>query len=162
LTLLGDGDRLVLDACAINGSGSPFVPAKILVVEDDPDAREMLVLVLEAEGFTAISAYDGQSGFEVAVNERPDLILTDVEMPDLDGIQMLRLLRRNPETSKLPVLVLTAYGSESMSEAAEAGASGSVQKPVHLASLIGLIRRTLGEASPASLLAWAWLGLYLG
>jgi len=136
------------------------VPAKILVVEDHSDSREMLTTILEDEGFSVISAEDGQSGLDLANSERPDLIITDIEMPNMNGLQMIERLRARPEFAKVPILVLTAYGLGTSDDAVRAGANGSVPKPLQLNSFIRLVTNLLSYVPSLVVLVYAGGGAF--
>lgn len=84
------------------------MPTTILVVDDDPQALEFLQTVLAREGFGVITASDGKEGIRLAKEKRPDLILLDLLMPEMDGFQVLENLRREPSTQGIPVVVVTA------------------------------------------------------
>src|ERR1044072_7204692 len=84
---------------------------KILVVEDDEVGRELVRMTLEREGYRVVTAEDGVRGFELALAERPDLIVTDVSMPAADGIQLVRRVRSAPEVAATPILVTTGFGT---------------------------------------------------
>jgi CheY-like chemotaxis protein len=135
------------------------MPAKILVVEDHADAREMLATMLESEGYTTVCAEDGLQGISVARAERPDLILTDIGMPNLDGIEMTKLLREQEGFGNVPILVLTAYHKGVMVEAIRAGATGATSKPVQLESLLSLVKKLVAGASSSLLLIAALLNI---
>jgi len=117
---------------------------KLLIVEDSQQVREMLAVALSDAGFCVVTADDGLDGLACAWRERPDLILTDIEMPNLDGIRMIERLRQEPELRSIPVLVLSSVHAGRLAQAVAAGASSVMQKPVRLALLISLIRQTLG------------------
>jgi two-component system chemotaxis response regulator CheY len=117
---------------------------KILIVEDNLDMREVMHLYLTGEGFTVVTACDGREGLYMAKAERPDLIITDLNMPQLDGITMIKELRRLPEFKKLPILVFTAFGLEDRDNAIRGGADRAVDKPAHFESLIDDIHELLG------------------
>ena len=119
------------------------MPAKILVVEDCADAREMLSLILKEHGFAVTCAEDGQAALSLIEADRPDLIITDIQMPNLDGIGMIKLLRKHSETSDIPILVISAYFSGSLTDALEAGANAAANKPVKIAAIIDLIKNLL-------------------
>jgi CheY-like chemotaxis protein len=85
---------------------------KILVIEDDEYLRENLLEILKAEGFEAIAAEDGQTGINLAIQEVPDLILCDVMMPEVDGYEVLRLARQNPNTAMVPFVFLTSKATK--------------------------------------------------
>jgi len=129
---------------------------KLLIVEDNAMVREMFAVALAEAGFNVITADDGVSGLDRARAEHPDLILTDVEMPNLDGIQMIERLRQEPESQGIPVLVLSAVHASVLRNAMAVGASEIVQKPVQIAFLIKLIKQTLSTAA-----ALAWLSILL-
>jgi two-component system, chemotaxis family, chemotaxis protein CheY len=119
------------------------VGAKVLVVEDDTDAREMVAAFLRREGFDVSGAEDGQVALKLIANQRPDLIVTDIQMPNLDGIQLIRALRRMPEMSSVPILVLSAHRSGAIKDALKAGASASARKPVQVDALLDLIKQLI-------------------
>jgi two-component system chemotaxis response regulator CheY len=129
-------------------AGDEFVGNKLLIVEDNVMVREMFAIALSEAGFSVITADDGYAGLDRARAERPDLILTDVEMPNMDGIQMIQRLRLEPELQCTPVLVLSALHTSVLTQAVAAGASEVVQKPVELVSLIKMVRQILGAALP--------------
>jgi CheY-like chemotaxis protein len=106
------------------------VQHKILVVDDSDDTREMMVKLLELEAFTVVTAQDGRAGLNVAAAELPDLIITDINMPNLNGIEMIRQLRTRPEFGSIPIMAMTAYGNGVAKEALEAGADRAATTPV--------------------------------
>lgn len=81
---------------------------KILVVEDDRIAMEMLKLILEPEGFQIIEAVDGFEAYEKTKEEKPDLIITDVVMPDVDGYEFSRLVKLDSDLCKIPIVMVSA------------------------------------------------------
>jgi CheY-like chemotaxis protein len=113
--------------------------AKILVVEDTEDTRELLKCALELEGYTVISTGDGYSAIELAQVDPPDLVITDINMPNMDGIQMIKLMRGLPALKDVPILVISAYQSGIVKEALVAGANASMKKPLEFESLLKLI-----------------------
>lgn len=119
------------------------VTEKILVVDDSSDTREMMTKLLELESFDVITAEDGRIGFDTAKAERPDIIITDINMPNLNGIEMIRLLRSEVDLSSVPIMAITAYGQNVAQEAVEAGADQATTKPIEFDSLIRGIRQLL-------------------
>ncbi|MBI3650229.1 MAG: response regulator [Acidobacteria bacterium] len=115
--------------------------AKILVVEDNFDSREMLGVFLRCNGFTVSFAEDGCQALAAIKRDPPDLIITDLEMPNLNGIEMIRQLRQHEETRHLPVLVLTACRPPMIQAALEEGANAATSKPVEIDALVDLIRQ---------------------
>lgn len=130
---------------------------KLLIVEDNFTVREMLALVLSDAGFRVITADDGYAGLDQARAEHPDLILTDIEMPNLDGIQMIQRLRQEPACQAIPVVVVSAVQTGVLMQAVAAGACEVMQKPVGLVSLVSLVRQILGTA----LAVITWLSTFM-
>jgi CheY-like chemotaxis protein len=116
--------------------------ATLLIVEDNQDLRDLLGLFLQMHGFEVIAAEDGEAALQRIRQHLPDLIITDIGMPKLDGIGLIRELRQRPETRDIPVLVLTAYLARS-ADALAAGATQAAHKPVHFEALLQLIQQLL-------------------
>jgi CheY-like chemotaxis protein len=125
-------------------AGDTTVGHKLLIVEDNPTIRELLAVALGEAGFSVVLADDGCTGLECARREQPDLIITDIEMPNLDGIQMIQRLRQDPELEGTPVVVVSAMPTGALMRAVASGASEVVQKPVSLLTLIKIARQILG------------------
>lgn len=119
------------------------MPKSILIVEDDADAREVLSLILNAEGFSVLTAEDGQQALELVNEARPDLIITDIQMPNIDGIELIKRMRSRFESRSVPIVVMSAFGSGMTRDALKAGADRSTPKPMHVRSLLDLIRQLL-------------------
>jgi CheY-like chemotaxis protein len=119
------------------------VPHKILVVDDSDDTREMMAKLLELEAFTVVTAEDGSAGLDIAGAELPDLIITDINMPNLNGIEMIKQLRKRAGFGKVPIMAITAYGNGVAKEALEAGADRAATKPVQFNALLVEIRELL-------------------
>jgi CheY-like chemotaxis protein len=114
---------------------------KVLVVEDHPDMRELLVWQMELLGFSAIPAKHGKEGVEKAVQERPELILMDIMMPGMDGREATRLLRSNPATHDIPILAATALFREpDLKSCIEAGCNDYIVKPFTFQELRGKVQ----------------------
>ena len=119
------------------------VPAKVLVVEDNTDTRELIAMLLNMEGYAVDTAEDGQQGIAQASLQRPDIIVTDINMPKLTGIEMIKRLRDLPEFSSVPIVVLTAYGKDIALDALTSGATQALTKPVDFDLLVGAIKDLL-------------------
>ena len=104
--------------------------AKILVVEDILDTRLLMKSILELSGFEVVLAADGVEGIEQARRELPNLIITDIAMPRLDGIEMIQQLRATAEFKTAPILAVTSYGMERAMEAIKAGADRALARPI--------------------------------
>ncbi len=118
--------------------------ANILFVDDDPCIRELVKYNLELDGFNVTLAEDGRQGFETLQEGNFDLVLLDVMMPELDGLQVLALIRKNEAMDGLPVLMLTAKGMfADMERAFKVGADGYITKPFEPEKLGEEIKRKL-------------------
>lgn len=122
------------------------MPSKILVVDDSDDTREMMAKLLELESFTVVTAEDGSAGLDTADAERPDLIITDVNMPRMNGIEMIKRLREQDGFATVPIMAITAYGNGVAKEALEAGANRAATKPIQFTELVVEIKELLEAA----------------
>lgn len=118
---------------------------RILVVEDDPDSREFLATLLKLEGYAVVTANDGLEGIEKVETNRPDIIISDICMPNLDGLDMVKRLRQSPEYKRIPIVMLSAFGSGNLSSAINVGANEALRKPVHAELLLQYITKWIGE-----------------
>jgi two-component system chemotaxis response regulator CheY len=116
------------------------VSSKILIVEDSTDARDMLALLFDMEGYSVATAEDGREGLRRASAESPDLIVTDINMPHIDGTEMIRRLRAEPGSSRVPIIVMTAYGDDIAERAVRSGADRALTKPVDYDLLLETIK----------------------
>jgi Response regulators consisting of a CheY-like receiver domain and a winged-helix DNA-binding domain len=106
--------------------------AKVLIVEDEETLARTLAEKLRSDGFTVITAADGEEGLEKIREERPDLIVLDIMLPKLDGLSLCRIVRRDTSTSHIPIIMLTARGTEvDKIVGLESGADDYVVKPSH-------------------------------
>jgi CheY-like chemotaxis protein len=123
---------------------------KVLVVDDDPLARRVLQHYLERAGYQMLTARNGHEAIEVATRELPPLIIMDVMMPDLDGLEALRRLKTLAATSEIPVIVLTSSGLRLTElEAAASGAAIFLTKPFTESDLLSAVRRLVPETTGA-------------
>lgn len=117
---------------------------RILLVEDNEMNRDMLSRRLVRNGYEVFLALDGQQGADMAVSERPDLILMDMSLPVIDGWEATRRIRANDATRRIPVIALTAHAMAGDREKAiEAGCDDYDTKPVEIARLLGKIAALL-------------------
>ena len=118
--------------------------AKILLVEDDDANSDMLSRRLVRKGFDVVVAFDGRDGIDAAGRERPDVILMDLDLPEIDGWEASRLLKSNKMTNHIPVIAFTAHAmSDDREKALEAGCDDYDTKPLNLARLLAKIETSL-------------------
>jgi two-component system cell cycle response regulator DivK len=121
---------------------------KILVVEDDPDNRRIVVKVLSVEGYQVVEATDGIEALAQARAERPDLILMDLALPNMDGWEATRQLKGNAETRSIPVVALTAVAMRGDEEQARAaGCDDYIPKPARPAAIRAVVKKYTGGAT---------------
>ena len=121
---------------------------RIMLVEDDKSLREIYSIRLVAEGYDIISAGDGEEALALAVQYKPELIIADVMMPKISGFDMLDILRSQPETSKIKVIMMTALSSDEQRQRGEAlGAERYlVKSQVGIEDVIATVHEVLGDA----------------
>jgi len=118
----------------------------ILIIEDDPEAAHILELSLRREGYTVSIAMDGTQGLTAIQTQRPDLVLLDLMMPDIDGFEVCRRVRSNPATVNLPIIVVSARTHDADKKMAnQVGANGYLTKPYRRAELLALIQARLRQ-----------------
>jgi DNA-binding response OmpR family regulator len=123
---------------------------KILVVDDEPDALEVLGFKLKEAGYTPIFAKDGTRAIATARSERPALIVLDLMLPEVDGLEVCKILRRDPGTAQIPILMLTARAAEmDRVIGLELGADDYVTKPFSPRELVLRIKKLLTRAKAA-------------
>jgi type IV pilus assembly protein PilB len=134
----------------VNGSTpeADGAPARILVVDDSPTMVHVISYFLQLEGYTVASAGDGEQGLAAVRREPPHLIVSDVDMPRMNGFELVRALRADPLTSEIPILMLTARTSvENETEGLATGADDYVAKPVEPRRLAARVKKLLGRAT---------------
>ncbi|HEV2764323.1 MAG TPA: response regulator [Pyrinomonadaceae bacterium] len=121
----------------------------VLVVDDYEEVRILLRKALEMRGCRVVEAADGREAVEVALRERPDLILMDVWLPHQTGISAVQQIRQEPSMQRVPVIALTAYEAVDLHiKAIQAGCDQYMVKPINLDDLFNLLNRYLPETAP--------------
>jgi CheY-like chemotaxis protein len=117
---------------------------KILIVDDSPLQQKLASIYLSKENYTVVTANSGREGVDMAVREQPELIILDVEMPEMDGLEALKLLKNNPATASIDVLMCSSVKKEAViNEALALGAKGYLNKPHGFKNFNAHIKRIL-------------------
>jgi two-component system cell cycle response regulator DivK len=140
------GDKL---AVVVFSKESPVGKAKILYIEDNLDNMTLVKRVLEIEGYEVIEAGNGKDGLAKAMSNRPDIIITDINLPDIDGYEITDTLKRAKETAHIPVIAMTANVMKKDRESVlQAGCDGYISKPIDIDELPSQIENFLkGKSS---------------
>jgi len=116
----------------------------VLVVDDDPVILKLLEVNFDMEGFAVLIARDGEEGIEVARRERPDLIISDIMMPNVSGIELVAELKGDPDTSDIPIILLSAKAQNAdVRSGLDAGADDYITKPFEPLDLVDRVNRLL-------------------
>lgn len=119
--------------------------ATILAVDDSASLRQMVSFTLKSEGHQVVEAADGEEGLRSAKTQKFDLVITDVNMPRMDGISLIRELRALSNYKSVPLLMLTTEsGDDKKQEGKQAGATGWIVKPFNPEKLLSVVQRVLG------------------
>ena len=121
---------------------------RVLIVEDDPEARKVLSLILKLDGYEISTAPGGAEAVQVMTTMIPDLLLLDVMMPDMDGYQVCGWVRSNPATTAVPVVMLSGKADpESVARGLEVGADEYLSKPISPSKLSAQLRSVLARTA---------------
>ena len=121
-------------------------PARVLLVEDDPVILRLLEVNFELEGYEVLSAHDGAEGIEMARTERPDIVISDIMMPNVSGIELVEALKGDGDTSGIPIILLSAKAqSADVKAGMEAGADDYVTKPFEPLELVDRVQALLAR-----------------
>jgi two-component system alkaline phosphatase synthesis response regulator PhoP len=123
---------------------SKIEPKKIIIVEDEPDTAEMFAEMMRLSGHQVLKSYGGTPAIALISHEVPDVVVLDVMMPDLSGLEVLRYIRRDPRLEQIPVIVVSAKSLPSdIKDGLDAGANIYLTKPVAFQDLNAAVRRVL-------------------
>ena len=117
----------------------------ILAIDDSPSVRQMVSLTLSSAGYTVIEASDGADGYSKAISNRVSAVLTDLNMPGMNGLDFIRKYRAHPSSAGVPIVFLTTESDEELKrQAREAGATGWIVKPFKQDQLVAVVRKVAG------------------
>jgi len=120
------------------------MPKKILIVEDNPQNMKVELMALRPHGYTLLQATDGEEALQIAVRDKPDLIIIDIQLPKVSGLEVTGRLRQLPDFSHLPILAVTAYAmGEDKKKAIEAGCDAYLSKPINTRELPKVVAEML-------------------
>lgn len=117
---------------------------KILIVDDEPEIVDMLQTILDMRGYETLGAYNGTDGLLITRVDSPDLIILDMMLPDIEGVEVCRMVRADPSTANVPVVILSARTAQTEVERGlAAGANAYMTKPVNLPRLFDELKKLL-------------------
>lgn len=120
------------------------MPEKILIVEDNPQNMKVIVMALRPHGYQLLKATDGEEAMEIAVRDKPDLILMDMRLPKVDGLEVTKKLRQMPDFSYIPIIAVTAYAMKGDEEKfTNAGCDAYLPKPINTRQLPKMVAEML-------------------
>ncbi len=118
--------------------------AKILVVEDEPDIMRILVHALTGAGFQVVQAYGGEDAIRKVKLQKPDLVLTDLAMPKVSGVEVIEIIKTDPDTKHIPVVAVTAHVWDGLAQSAgQVGCDGYISKPFSTKQVLQEVYRHL-------------------
>jgi two-component system, cell cycle response regulator DivK len=124
------------------------VSKKILIVEDHPDVRRVLSLSLRHLGYEILETNNGASGIALTLSEIPDLVLVDLSLPDVSGLEIAKGIKQNPRTAEIPLIALSGHSEREIApKALEAGMAAYLMKPVDTQKLVEVIEKLTQRSS---------------
>lgn len=121
--------------------------ARVLIVEDNENNMELISFILEANGEETLKAINGLEGVQRALHEKPDYVILDIQLPDIDGLEVLKRIRASEEGKNIPVIAMTSYAMSGDKERMiKAGCNGYIEKPIDPERVIKQIREVLETA----------------
>ncbi len=121
-----------------------MVKEKILIVEDNPESMRLLEMVLSAKNYTLLKATDGEEALDMAMREQPDLIIMDIQLPKMSGLEVTRKLRETPAFNHTPIIAITAYAMKGDKEKViGSGCDAYLSKPINTRELPEMIAEML-------------------
>jgi CheY-like chemotaxis protein len=125
------------------------VSKKILIVEDHPDVRRVLTLSLGRFGYEILEADTGGSGIALTLSESPDLVLVDLSLPDVSGLEVAKAIKQNPRTAEIPLVALSGHSEQDLApKALEAGLTAYLMKPIDTQRLAVVIEELTVRSLP--------------
>lgn len=123
---------------------------RVVVVEDEPEMLDIIRFNLEQSGYSVIPARDGVEAFEVLEGKTPDAMVLDLNLPNMSGFRLLKLLRRDPRWNRMPLIVATAFAFEEVEDIANEGIDCFVTKPFDPAELVSRLEYAISKSNGAA------------
>ena len=122
-----------------------------LIIEDSDDNMELITFILENSGYLTDRAWTGQEGVSKALQNRPDFIVLDIQLPDFDGLEVIRRIRASEAGKSIPVIAMTSYAMAGDRETLlAAGCDGYIEKPIDPERVMDQVREVIGDPEPKS------------
>lgn len=119
---------------------------RVLVIEDNENNMKLITFILGKHGYRTIEARSGAEGIRMASDETPDFILLDIQLPDMDGMEVLKAIRNSEEDGQILIIAITSYAmSGDRERLLQAGCNGYIEKPIDPETIVGEIRKLTGE-----------------
>ena len=123
---------------------------RILLIEDNEQNRYLATYILEHKGYQVLHAPDGATGIDIAAAEQPDMILLDIQLPNMNGYQVAKALRQNPRVPPVPIIAVTSYAMVGDREKAiESGCTGYIEKPINPDTFIQEVETHWSRETPS-------------
>ena len=117
---------------------------RILIVEDNEHNMYLISFILEKNGYETIKAVNGEEGFQLAMNEKPDIIIMDIQLPDINGLEVTKRIRASKVDGKIPIIAITSFAmSGDRKKALGAGCTGYIEKPINPDTIMAEIEKHL-------------------
>lgn len=117
----------------------------VLVIEDDDNNMELITYILKSNGYQFIKAESGQAGFDLAIEKGPDFIILDIQLPDMNGLEVLKKIRASKSNGDIPIIAMTSFAmSGDRNMFLDAGCNGYIEKPIDPEKVIEQIHAALG------------------
>jgi CheY-like chemotaxis protein len=119
---------------------------KALIIEDNENNMKLISFILEKSGFETVKAEDGQTGLKLASEENPDFIILDIQLPDMNGMEVLAELRKTEKFKSIPVIAMTSFAGETDRKGMiNGGCNGYIEKPIDPATVLDEIKQIIGS-----------------
>lgn len=118
----------------------------VLIIEDDDNNMELISFILESNGYQYIKAHTGQKGVDLAIEHLPDFIILDIQLPDINGLEVLKKIRASKADGHIPIIAMTSHAlSGDREKLLSAGCNGYIEKPIDPNKILQQIQKILGE-----------------